>query len=281
MIPAARPLATALACAVLITTSELPGCGPASLAAQEAQVSFGAGLLSRYVWRGLKYSDAVQAQPWVQINLGSFELGTWGSYSLDGEHLEQSQWVTWTRSLPQGSLEVAVADYFFTEDFRNFFDWGGVEAGVATGAHTLEAIVAYEGPAEHPVGLLLSSMLYNDPTPSVYAEAEYALNRVGSDWAAQVGGLLHDGLLRARERRAHEADPIRVPASRDMAVPAGARYGLPHPQPQAGQYASRDRGHPLSPLFRRELRRNCGRHGRRRQIRTPRTERVARRRHTG
>ncbi|NJD20478.1 MAG: hypothetical protein FIA95_14500, partial [Gemmatimonadetes bacterium] len=95
---------------------------PPPLVAQEGRLSFGAGLLSRYVWRGMEYSTAVQAQPRVQVNLGSFELGTWGSYGLDGDYLEQDQWITWTRPLTRGSLAVTVTDYYFTEDFGDFFD---------------------------------------------------------------------------------------------------------------------------------------------------------------
>ena len=193
MKPSARHTATALALVTLLSAWGLPSHAPAPLAAQESRVSYGAGLLSRYVWRGMEYSTTVQVQPWIQANLGSLELGTWGSYGIDGEYLEQSQWITWTHALPRGSLGVTVTDYYFTEDFSDFFDWGGVEDGVATGAHTLEAILAYEGPEERRVRLLLASTFYNDPGPSVYAEAGYALERVGLNWAAQVGYLLHDG----------------------------------------------------------------------------------------
>ena len=168
------------------------GMTPRSLAAQAPSVSFGAGVLSRYVWRGMPYSTHVQAQPWIQVDLGAFAVGAWGSYSAD-DYQEQDQYVTWTHPLPRGALAVTVSDYYFTEDFGDFFDWGGVEDGVATGPHTLEASVAYLGPEERPVQFLLASTFFNDPGPSVYAEAGYALDRLGLSWSAQVGCLLHDG----------------------------------------------------------------------------------------
>ncbi len=166
---------------------------PAGLSGQSASLSFGAAGVTRYVWRGFLYSSTFQIQPTASITLGSLEIGTWGSYGVDLDYKEQDQWITWSTDLPRGSLALTINDYYFTDDFSDFFDFHGVENGAATGAHTLEAVVAYSGPERFPIELTLASTFYNDPRASVYAEIGYSASTSYFDWGAQAGYLLQDG----------------------------------------------------------------------------------------
>lgn len=164
---------------------------PAS--AQGVAFTWGGELVTRYVWRGIPYSRVAQAQPWVQATRGPVEVGTWGSYGIDGEYKEQDLWVGYTFGLPQGALKVTLNDYFFTSDFSNYFDWGGAVDDSVTGAHTLELVADYEGPDAFPLKLQLASTVYNDPSPSVYGEVGYGLSALGLDWSAAAGAVLADG----------------------------------------------------------------------------------------
>jgi len=166
---------------------------PSDIAGQSPRLAYGASLVSRYVWRGVPYSSTPQIQPWASVTRGSLEFGVWGSYGVDGDYKEQNEWISLTHPLKHGSLVVALVDYYFTEDYSDFFDWSGVEGGVAVGPHVLEAAVTYTGPSERPLQLMLASTIYNDPEASVYGSAGYSLVRGGLTWSAEIGFLFQDG----------------------------------------------------------------------------------------
>ena len=164
-----------------------------SAGAAQAELGYGAAVVSRYVWRGFLYSSTPQIQPSVTVTTGGWEFGTWGSYGVDFDYKEQDQWVAYTAALPSGSLTFTLNDYYFTDDFGDFFEWGGVEDGEATGAHTLELMAAYDGPETFPVHLLLASTVYNDPEASIYGEIGYGVAAGGFDWTGLAGYVFKDG----------------------------------------------------------------------------------------
>ena len=166
---------------------------PATADAQGPDFGYGASFVTRYLWRGVPYNSIPQIQPWISVAGSRVEVGVWGSYGLDGDYKEQDAWISLTSPLARGSLVFTLTDYYFTEDYKDFFDWGGVEDGVATGAHTLEAEVAWSGPDDRPLRLLLASTVYNDPSPSVYGAVGYDLEGAGFTWSGDVGYLFQDG----------------------------------------------------------------------------------------
>ena len=48
-------------------------------------IGFGADFYNRYVWRGYDFGDSFSVQPGLAFTAGSFELGTWGSYSISAD----------------------------------------------------------------------------------------------------------------------------------------------------------------------------------------------------
>src|SRR5690606_41614376 len=49
-----------------------------------AQVSIGADIMSRYIWRGVDYGNSPSLQPQLSFSAGGFSIGTWGAYSFAG-----------------------------------------------------------------------------------------------------------------------------------------------------------------------------------------------------
>jgi hypothetical protein len=47
-----------------------------------SQVSFGADVVSRYVWRGTDFGNSASVQPTLGFSFGNFEIGALGSYAL-------------------------------------------------------------------------------------------------------------------------------------------------------------------------------------------------------
>ena len=47
-----------------------------------AEVTIGADVVSRYVWRGTDYGNAVAVQPGIETAVGPIAVGAWGSWSI-------------------------------------------------------------------------------------------------------------------------------------------------------------------------------------------------------
>lgn len=205
-------LATLAALPALLT----PG---ADAHGQALEVTGGVDLVSRYVWRGVPLSRPLNAQPWLSAEAGSLSAGTWGSHGFDGEYSEQDLWLAWHAGIPGGSLTLTLLDYYISDGLADYFRWGGVEAGSATGAHTLEVAVAYAGPEGLPVRALAAWTFYNDPGGSLYGEVGYDRSALGLDWSATAGGLLRDGGFYAVGHAG--VTNLSVAASRTVATLAG------------------------------------------------------------
>ena len=170
-----RPLLLALALA-----SVLAPCA----AAQD--VGLGAGLSTRYVWRGTPLGDAVSVQPSLWLAGDAWELGAWGLATVTaGDADEIDLYATYA----VGPLELGLTDYYFPTEppdlgVRSASDVFNVR-GDGTGAHSVEAhVTAHAGPA----ALTAATFVYNDPTVSTYLEAA-----VGGD----VGGVHLGGAVGA------------------------------------------------------------------------------------
>lgn len=136
------------------------------------ELSLGADLVSRYVWRGTDFGSSASVQPGLSVAFGSLEIGTWASYSLVNSMSEEHDFYI---SYGISDITLAVTDYyypsvFFAADqnygFFNFDDDGN-------GAHVVEVSAAYSSEG-FPLSLLVAYNVYNDVDDSFYAEASYA-----------------------------------------------------------------------------------------------------------
>jgi len=84
-----------------------------SMGQEESNVSFDAGVdfYSRYVWRGLLFTDAPSIQPYMSLTKGGFTIMAWGSYATSKNYAYIDLFLSYTT----GGLTINLNDYF-TED---------------------------------------------------------------------------------------------------------------------------------------------------------------------
>lgn len=145
-----------------------------------AQVSVGADILSRYIWRGVDYGNSPSFQPSLALTIGTFKLGTWGAYSFAGTgtpFAEHDLWASWDIPTSVGTFSALYTDYYYPSAGLKYFNF----EGEGTGAHTMEVGIAYTGPSNVPLTVKACLNVHNDPDKSVYLELAYpvALESVG------------------------------------------------------------------------------------------------------
>ncbi|MBF88834.1 MAG: hypothetical protein CMG75_04085 [Candidatus Marinimicrobia bacterium] len=154
------------------------------------QVSLGADVVSRYVWRGVDFGESMSVQPSLSYSSGNFEIGSWGSYSyapLSSGANEHDIWVGYSF----GSIGLTITDYYFPNGGFDFFDFDGVEGDTASaGAHWIESSLSYSGSESFPISILFGAFIYNDPETSTYLEVGYPLSVDGADLNFFAGATL-------------------------------------------------------------------------------------------
>ncbi len=161
----------------------------ATSALAQPEVSLGADLVNRYVWRGIDYGDQINVQPGLAVSFGGVEVGTWASYGISSigsgpAFAEQDFYV----SASAGPATFGVTDYYYpilndseTSDFLNF-------SGDYAGAHTLEGFVQL-APEGLPVSLLVATAFYNASDFPTYVELGTGFALGGLDWSAAAGAV--------------------------------------------------------------------------------------------
>lgn len=177
---------------VVLALALFAGALPQSANGQTPEFSVEGEVVSRYVWRGLSISRDLNIQPSASVTIGAIDLGLWSSWGMEG--YKEIDWsIGYSLELPRGSLYVAVIDYFYTWDaisWGDYWDYGGVEDGGPTGAHTLELMVEYSGPEEFPIRALLAKNVYGDPDDSWYGEVGGAVSAGAFEIAPVIGMTL-------------------------------------------------------------------------------------------
>lgn len=112
---------------------------PAQLKAQHEQssspFSVGGDLVSSYLWRGTRFGTGPAIQPYLELGLGNFTLGSWGSYCFTtNEAAEADLYLSYGFG---PGFSVGLTDYYFPG--TNYFDFSD-----STGAHALEINLGYE-----------------------------------------------------------------------------------------------------------------------------------------
>jgi hypothetical protein len=142
---------------------------------QAQEVSLGADVVSRYIWRGLDFGDAVSIQPGISAAFGDLEIGTWGSYALMGTGPNE---VDLYASYAIGNFSIGVTDYYFPAGIVDSADskWGALDYG-DPGSHTLELMAGFSSD-DFPLSVMFAVNVYNDEDNSMYAELGYAAGPV-------------------------------------------------------------------------------------------------------
>ena len=84
-------------------------------AAAKSNTSFDLGVdfASRYVWRGLEFSDSPAVQPYAEMTSGNFTLGIWASYETGGQVVGQE--FDFYASYSFGAVSLGFIDYSFSK----------------------------------------------------------------------------------------------------------------------------------------------------------------------
>jgi len=153
-----------------------------------AQISVGADLVSRYIWRGVDYGNSPGFQPSLSYASGPFSIGSWGSYAFAGTNppfSEQDIWASYDLDIGRGSISVLLTDYYYPNAGLKFFDFDAIG-----GAHVLEAGFGYTGPPSIPFSFKAYYNFHNDPDNSVYLEGAYGFSVDEIEVTAFLGGTM-------------------------------------------------------------------------------------------
>ncbi len=164
-----------------------------SMGQEESNVSFDAGVdyYSRYVWRGLLFTDAPSIQPYMSLTKGGFTIMAWGSYATSKNYAEIDLFLSYTT----GGLTINLNDYF-TEDERDMASTDFTEWRDSLTNHLVEAALVYQLPLDNfPLTLTASTFIYGadlnsdlNQNFSTYFEAKYPFSYKAYDMAVFIGG---------------------------------------------------------------------------------------------
>jgi hypothetical protein len=130
----------------------------------------GADIVSRYIWRGKDFGSSPAFQPALTYTLGDFSVGAWGSVTFnDNKFQEQDLFVSYKFF---DMVSLIVTDYFFPNDEianNNYFEYND-----SLTYHILEATVKFEGTEEIPFTLAVNYNFWGwDKDNSAYIELGY------------------------------------------------------------------------------------------------------------
>lgn len=173
----------------------------------KVSLDFGLDMVSRYIWRGTQLGgSSPNIQPFVEMGIGNFVLGAWGSYSLGGVNPFQEFDFYAAYNLLDDKVSITLTDYFFPDESSdyNYFDFDEKTTG-----HVLEASVSFNGTEKIPFSVMIAVNLFgadakrisDDPATlnsedgiqySTYLEVGYITTLKSVDLEAFLGFNLTD-----------------------------------------------------------------------------------------
>jgi hypothetical protein len=157
-----------------LTRSIMALAGVATITASTpalAEIGIGADVVSRYIFRGTDFGNAVTVQPGLAYSTHSFEVGAWSSWAIDGGGANENDIYA---SISVGPGGITVTDYFFPAaapaDFFSYSDGDAV--------HILEAALSLD------LGMASVMAAFNfsgDSEDSFWVEASLPLDALTTD----------------------------------------------------------------------------------------------------
>ena len=148
---------------------------------KESKGSFDIGLdyASRYVWRGLEFSDSPALQPYAEYSSGNFTMGIWASYETGGQVVGQE--FDFYASYAIGAFSIGFTDYAFPVD-------GSSDGYFMMKNHIGEGTLTFNGVESFPISLMVGANIYNDDENSIYTELGIPFSIGGTEMGAFIGG---------------------------------------------------------------------------------------------
>lgn len=137
-----------------------------------AQISLGADIYSRYIWRGIDFGNSPSFQPYISFKISGFQIGAWGSYSISNSsssnYSENDLWASYSYSSNIGTFSAIVTDYYFPYTNLKYFNYDGA----GKGAHTLETGLIYSGEDKLPIKFSAYYNFHNDIDNAIYLQLD-------------------------------------------------------------------------------------------------------------
>lgn len=130
----------------------------------KGKFDLGVDFASRYIWRGLEFSDSPAIQPYAEYSLGNFALGAWASYETGGQVVGQE--FDLYASYAFGAVTLGFIDYSFPVD-------GSSDGYFLMKNHIGEATLSFGGVDSFPLSAMIGVNVYNDDANSIYTEIGY------------------------------------------------------------------------------------------------------------
>jgi hypothetical protein len=225
-------------------------------------LSFGADLMSRYIWRGRDYGNSPAIQPNICFSWKGLSIGAWGSYAF-AKHsiLINDTLIEEAGNYSEADLYVSYTFKWFTLMVFDYFTVNGLNPNEGnryfnfnnqTTGHTVEALLSFDGPETFPVQMIVSTLVYgadkNKDSSGVYGqgdknnfstyfEAGYTFDirkagiklkpfigaiPFGGSWYGPYGGVINVGFTAKKE----------IPVTEHYALPVQASL-ITNPQAQS------------------------------------------------
>ena len=124
----------------------------------KVSLDFGIDMVSRYIWRGTQLGGiSPNVQPFVELEIGKFVLGAWGSYSLGGENSFQEYDFYASYSLLDDKVSITVTDYFFPDELS---DYDYFNYNEKTTGHVIEASASFNGTEKIPFSVMIAVNIF-------------------------------------------------------------------------------------------------------------------------
>ncbi|PZX17411.1 hypothetical protein LX69_01460 [Breznakibacter xylanolyticus] len=168
-----------------------------SPAQDSTKVSFDGGfdMVSRYIWRGLQFSDSPNLQPYATFSYGGLSLMGWASYATGKNYAEIDLYLSYSTK----GLTLSINDYY-NEDETNLSATNWTEWRKDYTGHLVEACLTYTTPSDkHPITITASTFIFGydrddegQQLYSTYFEAAYPFIINDYNLSAFAGATLTD-----------------------------------------------------------------------------------------
>ena len=161
-----------------------------SLPASAQEFSFGADIVSRYIFRGIDFGESASVQPSLTFSSGGLEIGTWASYATNPGSADVNEHDLWI-GYSAGAFSVGITDYYFPNGGVAFSDF----SGDGEGAHWIEPYASFGGTDSFPVTLYAAYMAHNDVDNSLYLNASMPFAVGGMEMSFGIGASAGESAL--------------------------------------------------------------------------------------
>ncbi len=161
-----------------------------TLPASAQEFSFGADIVSRYIFRGIDFGESASVQPSLTFSSGGLEIGTWASYATNPGSADANEHDLWI-GYSAGAFSVGITDYYFPNagvEFSNF-------DGDGEGGHLIEPYASFGGTDSFPVTLYAAYVAHNDPDNSLYINASIPFAVGGMEMSFGIGASAGESAL--------------------------------------------------------------------------------------